>query len=374
MRIKETLFLLLTLAVTTSACASDNWRTRVGLPEDCTNPVFTQPFRMHSSSRVQGAGICMNDGEAYTNRGCGFSSDWHYEPKLPLCDEEKAALPRIMGMFFNEVTNARALEPLKFCVVTHHGCGAVVVYRAFDNYRYSNIQSDNLEQFIAVYDDKGTLTDAMMMGFEGFLPEILKIEPHKDYKSSDMGTQNLKFDNTGEHFTINLYAYLKEAGDGMPSKVEMMRYYTITPAGKIRLDKVTNNSENYNGKSSLTPGAPFGDVANADAINMLEMVLTPMSDPQVLSRLDKCYSTLLNNEQLEKRLMHLGMMVYNRDPKAFLDYTYKNQATTSLVELLKRAKAHEGSGAEYGDNLTMTIEKFASSEKVKKWFFKTLKQ
>jgi hypothetical protein len=366
---RKILFLLVALVTMTSACASDDWRSQVGLPTDCTNPVFTRPFRMNSSSRVEGAGICMNDGEAYTNRMVDFGSEWHYAPKLPLSKEETAVLPCVMGLYFPENYDGRPLEPLKFCARVHHGCGAVVVYRAFDNYRYTDSQSDNLEQFIAVYDGDGTLTDCMMMGYEGDLSEMLNIEPHKDYKvPNNMGNYVLEFDETGEHFTLYRYTYLRDKGEGIPDKMEMKRYYTITPEGKIRLDKVTNNSEGHDKDSKYDkPGAPMNEIANSAAVDMMELVLTPMSDPEILPKLDKIYAELLNNELVSERLMHLGMMIYNRMPNAFLVYAYKNRSTTSLVELLKRAKAYKGPGCEYSDCIDETIEKNLPLDEAQSW-------
>ena len=370
---RKILFSLLTMAIVSSACASDNWRSKVGLPQDCTNPIFTMPSRMNPAGRVRGAGINMNDGEAYTSRYVGFSSEWHYAPKLSLCQQEKAAMPQVMGLFFDEHLTPQLQEPLKFCVRVHHGCGAVVVYRAFNNYRYTNVQSDNLEQFIAVYDEDARLTDAMMMGYDGDLTQILSIEPHKQYTPPvNMGSHDMQFDETGEHFTIRRYTYLKDHGEGVPEMVEMMRYYTITPEGKIRLDKVTNNSENHSKKNDK-PGAPIEEVASPAAVDMLEMMLTPMSDPQMLPRLDKCCAALLNNEAVGERLMHLGMMVYNRDPKAFLEYAYENRAKTSLLQLLKRAMAYKGTGAQYDMCLAHTIENCSPSKAAQQWLMKKLK-
>lgn len=370
---RKLLFILVAVLTMTSACASDDWRKTVGLPEDCTNPVFTRPDRMNSSSRVHGAGICMNDGEAYTSPMVGFSSEWHYAPKLHLCDKEKALMPQVMGIYVPDYRETRPLEPLKFCVRVHHGCGAVVVYRAFDNYRYTNIHSDNLEQFIAVYDGNGNLTDVMMMGYEGDFPEMLSIEPHKDYKvPQNMGNYTLEFDKTGEHFTLSRYTYLREVAKGVPDKVEMKRYYTITPEGKIRLDKVTNGSEDDEEGSVLKAGAPIAEVANPAAIEMMEMVLTPMSDPERFSRLDKVYGKLKDNEVLGERIMHLGMMVYNRAPKAFLNYAYKNRSKTSLVTLLKRAKAYEGPGMKYDDCLNNSIARTSISRVIKSWILSKL--
>ena len=293
---KKYILLLVAIFMATTVSSQDDWRKVVGLPDGCTNPVFTKPDNMNPAGRVMGAGICMNDGEAYTTRSVGFSSDWHYEPKLQLCEQEQAVISRVMGLYEGTVIPEHRV-PLKFNVKVHHGCGAVVVYRAFENYRYTDTRSDNLEQFIAVYDDKGNLADAMMMGYVNDIFDFLLVEPHKDYKAPDnLGNQNLEFDETGEHFTINRYCYLKEQADGLPGKVAMKRYYSITPDGKIRLDKVTNGSEDYKDDPVLKAGGFIGDVANPDAMEMMEMMLTPMSDPQLMKRLDKVYAKLKDDK------------------------------------------------------------------------------
>lgn len=357
----------------TAASSQDDWRKVVGLPDDCTNPVFTKPDNMNPAERVMGAGICMNDGEAYTKRSVGFSSDWHYEPKLRLCEQEQAVISRVMGLYEREMIPEHRL-PLKFNVKVYHGCGAVVIYRAFENYRYTDTRSDNLEQFIAVYDDKGILTDAMMMGYVDDLRDILLVEPHKDYQLLDnMENLELKFGETGEHFTINNYFYLSEKANGGFGKVEMKRYYSISPDGKIRLDKVTDGSEDYKDESSLKPDGFVGEVANPDAMEMMETMLTPMSDPQLLPRLDKVYAKLKDDKVVGERLMHLGMMVYNRNPKAFLRYVYKNRAKTSLVTFLNRAKAYQGPGKEYVECLDNTITKFSPSANARKWLKNKIK-
>lgn len=336
-----------------------DWRSIVGLPEDCTNPVFTAPYHMNPAGRVEGAGINMNDGEAYTNRSVDFSSEMHYAPKLPLCEQEKAVMPQVMGIFFNEKTmSPGVLEPLKFCVRVHHGCGAVVVYRAFDNYRYTNIHSENLEQFIAVYDDQGNLTDAMMMGYYNDLYDILGVEPHKDYKVGK-ASNNVEFDETGEHFTLISKIYLKEMGEGVPNHVEFARHYTITPEGKISLDKVTSNVET--------------NVINPDAIEMMDLIYSPISASHLLSKLDMVWARLADNQLVGERMMHLGMMIYNRNPKSFLNYIYQNRTKTSLVTLLQRAKAYQGPGMEYDECITESIARTSINRLVKSWIFSKLK-
>ncbi|MBR5030733.1 MAG: hypothetical protein IKX63_06515 [Muribaculaceae bacterium] len=370
---KRILLSMLVLMTVTSACAQNyDWRKEVGLPTDCNNPVFTQPGRMHKG-RVEGAGICMNDGEAYTTPMVGFTSEWHYAPKLHLCDKELEVMPRVMGLYTVNKVSPNNDDPLKFCVRVHHGCGAVVVYRAFHNYRYTNISGENLEQFIAVYDGEGNLTDAMMMGYEGDLCDFLGVEPHKDYKvPRNMGNHTLEFDKTGEHFTIYRYTYLRDKAEGVPDKVEMRRYYSITPEGKIRLDKITDNSENSDDKSSIKSGASISDVANPNAMEMMELMLTPMSDPQLLPRLDEVWDKLQNDNLVGERVMHLGMMMYHRNPKAFLEYAYKNRDKTSLFSLLKRAIAYKGTGQEYEYGITKTIEESSLDEKKIIWFMKKI--
>lgn len=358
--------------IVTASCAQDNWRKVVGLPDGCHNPVFTRPGNMHSSSRVQGAGINMNDGEAYTSTFVKFNSDWHYAPKLPLCEQEKKVMPQVMGLFIdgNHPLEMYMNELLKFSVRTHHGCGAVVVYRAFNNYRFGNTRGgDNLEQFIAVYDDDGRLTDCMMMGYADDMRDILLVEPHKQYQvPHNMGDHYLEFDKKdGEHFTISRYWYLQDQAQGLPEKVEMKRYYTITPQGKICLDKVTDGSEDNPKASKLGQGALIGDVANPAAVDMMEMMLTPMSDPQLLAKLDKTYAKLKDDAVVGERMMHLGMIVYNRNPKAFLSYAYKHRASTSLPALLKRARAYTGNGMKYQECIDTTLPNSCSSAKMRKW-------
>jgi hypothetical protein len=368
-------FLAVTMVMT--ACAADGWRAKVGLPENCKNPVFTMPSRMNKSNRVEGAGINMNDGEAYTLNNIKFSNEWHYAPKLNLCDEETAQMPQVMGLFMNEnERNKHDFDPLKFSAKAVHGCYAVVVYRAFRNGRYFRSEHENLEQFIAVYDEKGQLTDAMMMGYYDDIRDILLIEPHKQYSVPfNMGDYYMDFDKKDpSHFTLNRYWYLKDEPKGSPGKVAMKRYYTITPAGKIKLDKVTNGSEDYTAARSNDVGAPIADVANAEAVNLLELILTPMSDAAGnWSRLDRACAKLLDNPVVGDRVMHLGMMFFNRNPKAFINYAYKNRTKTSLIKLLKKAKNYHGEGRDYEYNIDYVLDKNCATRVIRKWFAGKLK-
>lgn len=357
---RKFLLFLIGAFIATATSSQEHWRQVVGLPDDCTNPVFTRPNHMRSSSTVQGAGINMNDGEAYTTRTVELNHDEHMAPKLPLCEQELAVIPRVLGLYVTDITSPRVLAPLKCCVRTHHGCGAVVVYRCFDTYRYINTQYENLEQFIAVFDDKGNLTDCMMMGYHDDMADILGIEPHKGYKVDMVGTSKLKFDETGERFTISCTSRLKDAGEGIPEKIEWQRCYTITPEGKIRLEMVSNDA--------------LSKIANPAAIDMMEVIYAPMSDTQLLSKLDKAWAKLADNKLVGDRLMHLGMLIYNRNPKAFLSYVYKNRAKTSLVTLLKRAKNYKGPGLEYDECLATTIAKLSPSPKAKKWLKAKIKK
>ncbi|MBQ2562994.1 MAG: hypothetical protein II559_06230 [Muribaculaceae bacterium] len=370
---KSVSFLLVAM-VAISACASgENWKEKMGLPNDCNNPVFTKPYRISSHNRVQGAGINMNDGEAYTSCYVPFGSDWHYAPKLPLSEQEKNQISQVMGLFLSEdelnLIDSNSL--LKFSAKAVNGCYAVVVYRAFRNYRYSNVEHENLEQFIAVYDDNGNLTDAMMMGYVDDICDILLVEPHKQYSVPfNMGDHKMEYsEKNSNHFTISRYWHLKDTPKGEPNKVEMKRYYTITPTGKIKLEKVTNNSENYDKSKSLEAGVLIENVANAQAVNLMELMLTPMSDNAgTFTRLEKACAQLLSNPVVGDKVMHLGMMIYNRDPKAFLTYVYENRTKTSLLKLLKKAKSYQGQGRHYDYNLEQTLGNACTTATMRKWF------
>ena len=104
----------------------------------------------------------------------------------------------------------------------------------------------------------------------------------------------------------------------------------------------------------------------------MELMLTPMSDPQLLPHLDNVWGKLQNDNLVGERVMHLGMMMYHRNPKAFLEYAYKNRDKTSLFSLLKRAIAYKGTGQEYEYGITKTIEESSLDEKKIIWFMKKI--
>ena len=82
--------ILLSLAFVGMMKAQDggrDWLKRYKIDPMNSNPVFTRPDHERDEERVMGAGICMNDGLAYNRTYYNFGSEWHYEPKLHLCDE-----------------------------------------------------------------------------------------------------------------------------------------------------------------------------------------------------------------------------------------------------------------------------------------------
>ena len=211
----------------------------------------------------------------------------------------------------------------------------------------------------------------MMMGYVDDICDILLVEPHKQYSVPfNMGDHKMEYsEKNSNHFTISRYWHLKDTPKGEPNKVEMRRYYTITPTGKIKLEKVTNNSENYDMSKSLEAGVLIENVANAQAVNLMELMLTPMSDNAgTFTRLEKACAQLLSNPVVGDKVMHLGMMIYNRDPKAFLTYVYENRTKTSLLKLLKKAKSYQGQGRHYDYNLEQTLGNACTTATMRKWF------
>ena len=354
MKLLTALMMATMIAGTACADTSDDagWKKRYGLDPACSNPVFTRPGHMNTNSRVHGAGICMNDGLAYTNRGASFSNDWHYEPKLPLCRQEADVMPRVLAMpATRPFAPGENGEPLKFCCVPHHGCGATVVYRTFRIWRTSRYQT--VEQFIAVYDSNGTLTDCMTMGMQvgddsdNDLRAVLLAEPHAAYAvQKNRGSNDVTFDDDGNGFTIKHSWHLT---DGAAEKVSMSRHYSITAEGRLvpEAPRATDG------------GVLLADVANADAAALYELMRAPLSDTGTLARLESITPAALANSGLHDLLVHVAMMHFFRNPKAYVEHAYarRNVSAPGLTRLLKEAARLDSGGMQYGDCLPPAIDR-----------------
>ena len=206
-----------------------NWLKRYNIDPTNNNPVFTRPMHENNKSRVEGAGINMNDGEAYNRTYYNFGGEWHYEPKLPLCKEEEVALSRITGDYFYEDNQMRittAGEVLKYGVIPTD-FGAIVAYRI-----WGRSSEEPIRHYYATFDHKGTLIDAFYVGESGWQSAILKAEPHGNYEvKSNLGGGNMQFSKDGKTLTrINYYYYnVPEQRSGV--KWEDTTVYSISSEG-----------------------------------------------------------------------------------------------------------------------------------------------
>lgn len=83
-------------AASVAAWGQRAWLRDYGIAPGNPCPVFTEPPRT-GPSRKDGAGLCTNDGEAYNCTYYQLGEEWHYAPKLPLCEQEREVLPMVTG-------------------------------------------------------------------------------------------------------------------------------------------------------------------------------------------------------------------------------------------------------------------------------------
>lgn len=304
--------------MTSIQASAYDWREKYGL-QGCDNPIFTRPNHEVEGGRVQGAGINMNDGEAYQEYYIGFSSEWHYAPKLYVSPNEAAVLPRVLGMgcpLDHEMLNYLSSVALKFNAKRINGCSALVAYRLGAN------GPGELKQYLAVYNENATLTDAMLMGTAGLIDSLFAAQPHGDYSVSGRwwnisGKIN---DTIPEHneFTLEFSNYYKNA-EGKDVKWLMTRYYHVDPDGHIIIDKVEQeNAPQFNER----------------ALELFELHLTPLAgyEEHILNTLNKLQLGAKQNEALKQEVNSMFTRLYSFNPQAF--YTWgKANPKSSLVGL-----------------------------------------
>lgn len=289
--------------------ADDNtWKTKYGL-DGCDNPVFTRPDHEVPGGRVEGAGICMNDGEAYQNHDIGLSREWHYAPKLNFAQREAASIHRVLGMgrpFNGERNLATDGRTLKFNAKRVNGCGAFVAYRVGAS------GPDDLAQYLATYDDKGFLVDVMMMGGEHTINDLFKMEPHGDYKLVGNWSRLeavIDRDNPNK-FSINLENRYEQSDKQYTWK--MKRYYHIDNKGYFVIDSITNEN------------APQ---FNPNALNALDMELMPLAGEgnydKAMTMLHTLQPTLRKSEEGTRLLSTMMDRLYAYEPEAFLVWVWK---------------------------------------------------
>lgn len=290
-----------TMSLANSCAASERkWLKDYGIDPSCTNPVFTKPHHTVPGGRVQGAGICMDDGEAYTHSSyVGLSSEWHYAPKLSYCAEEAATIYKVCGgnkQAF-EMRNGDDEAGLKFAVRPINGCGAFVVYR---NTRAQWGKYDHVEQYIATYDGEGKLIDAMLMGYEDDGDDLFAVTPHGNYESPDGWRMRESLNWLDEnHFTIE--RTINYADPARPNRTvwdtKVIAYYSITPGNHIRLERINYDNE-------------MPEI-NPLALRTLEVMLRPWADSETHKLFAKLQRDANGNERLAPTLELMSRLLAN---------------------------------------------------------------
>lgn len=301
------LLLLLTL-VSCGAQGKGDWREKYGLDPSCENPVFTRPSREVPGGRVAGAGINMNDGEAYQDYWISFSGEWHYAPKLSLCRAEAEQLHRITGVAPLDIEkddwSGDLPRLVKFNVKPLNGCGALVIYRAFKDSR-------DVEQYIATYDAKGQLADVMSMGDGELIDLVFAAKPHKGYEPAEGRWSDIKGlinKDTTNVFTLEYRNYF-ERSDGKKNDWKMTRRYVVDENGIIHLDNVTQ-----------TDTLAF----NRHAQELMELRLRPRSQYEAcMTSLNALQPAIKSLPELEEEFSHEFDRLYAYDPQRFLVWVWK---------------------------------------------------
>lgn len=293
------------MALGTLNCnADDGWKSRYGL-QGCDNPIFTRPDHEVPGGRVEGAGINMNDGEAYTNHYIDLSGEWHYAPKLNYAPIEVNTIHRVLGTAHNkEHPEYFDQGTLKFNAKRINGNGALVSYRA------GAMGGGDLYQYIATYDAKGNLVDALMMGNEFTIDDLFKVEPHGNYTLDGhwSGIEGKINNEQPSRFTLTLKNRYKV--DGKRIEWSMTRTYHVDAKGIIHLDNVT--SEN----------APK---FNTTALEMTEMSLTPVAGnfDKLMTTLNRLQPALAKTEQGRRVLNRQAERLFAWNPQAFLMWVWR---------------------------------------------------
>ena len=295
------------------------WLKRYNIDPMNDNPVFTRPMHERDESRVQGAGICMNDGLAYNRRYYNFGSDWHYEPKLSLCKEEEAVFQKITGEFTVEDGSFRvqtADQILKYGVIpTDFGC--IVAYRVWgwgvDGYQQIN-------HYYATFDHKGNLIDAFYAGHGEWMNEILKAEPHGNYSPKEnFGGGSMKFSEDNKTLTKTDYYYFKTADD------KSDKWYDTT---------VFNISDKgiFSEASRIQKGKPE---VNQLAEELYALETLPLSDKDVFKKWNTFVKKAKNNASLQPRIALDILRLYASRQQEFMAWTTANKKESVLITALK---------------------------------------
>ena len=329
--------ILLSLAFIGMMNAQDEprqWLKRYNIDPMNSNPVFTRPTHERDEARVQGAGICMNDGLAYNRTFYSFGSDWHYEPKLNLCEEEEAVLKQLFGKYVAD-GDRFYYQVLKYGVIPTD-FGAIVAYRLWDD-DYPGGRED-VRHYYATFDHKGKLLDAIYIGHHDWLNEILKAEPHGNYTPREnFGGGSMEFSEDGKTLTKEDYYYFKTPDD-KSDKWEDTTVFNISDKGFFSLV-----SHKEKGKPQVNPVAE----------ELHDLELLPLSDKDAIRKWNAFLKKNAKNEQLKARINYDVLYLFITRQKEYMEWAYKNQKESVLVSAL--ASAVDILSKKFGDGATQRL-------------------
>lgn len=299
---------MMLMAITTLMLANCNANTRNEWMKDygmtpCDNPVFIAPERTVPGGRVRGAGINMNDGEAYSSNYIGFSTEWHYAPKIDISKVEKEQWYRIAG--------EKNAYLLKFSVKQINDCGAAVIYRDTQARR----DEPNLGQVLVTFNASGEVIDIMTTGTFYDMEEVLELANTGSYTNKpNMGGRHMEY-TSDSTFTIFNYYYYTKNGEGTGTKWNEERDYLIDKDGNIHL--ITILEENR--PQSLDIVWKLRDLSMSptsqllETLDMLTLIKTEVSGNE---KLNEWYDRILE-QQIKRNIPQFLVWNYNHKYSEF---------------------------------------------------------
>ena len=331
------LFSLAVMGLVKVEAQSRNWLKRYGIDVNNTNPVFTRPDRENDSDRVQGAGIHMNDGAAYNRRYYTFGGEWHYEPKLHLCQEEEAVAAQIFGAYSPSGKIETLGQILKYGVIPTD-FGAIAAYRHWDD----SGNEREVRHHYATFNHKGELIDAFYAGSSGWMNRVLMAEPHGPYTAKhNFGGGAMEFSADNKTLTKTDYYYYTPDDANGSTKWEDSTIFNISPEG---IFSVASH------KSSHKPAVN----EEADELYLLETL--PLSDKEAIAKWNAFVKHASKNEQLKDRLANDIFRLFISRRQEFMAWTTKHKNESVLIGALKPGM--EQFAQRYGTgSLQMLLEK-----------------
>ena len=283
-----------------------------GLETCVDNPVFTIPPHEMSEAdqeRAGLAGVCRNDGVAYTDDFLELGREWHFAPKLDYCREELDVLKKVVCAPLIDQSNINAMA-LKVMAWKTANCGAVVVYRMF---------AYGCDHFVASYDNRGSLLDAMFLNGGNEMDELFKAENKGGFKNTNFSADATLKRTDGNHFFVNhrkMYDKQKSGGATSSATAELREYFSVNNAGHFVRD-------------SLVKDAEFPAV-NRKAMELFELRECPLSAKDYMLRHCRMATALKGTSQ-ELSFMRWNFMKVMSEPVAFLGWCKRNPKSSAPI-------------------------------------------